>query len=259
MIETITVKDLTKTFKLSKKQRLIDNTTNEIKVAVDELSFVAYKGEIYGLLGPNGAGKTTTLRCIATLIKPDKGIIKVDGIDIENDIEIKKRIAFLTNELKLEEQFTPNYMFEYFSRFHHMDEETMKARRNELFTRFGVNKFAEVKIGELSTGMKQKVSLTVSLVHDPDIIIFDEPTTGLDVITAKTVTDYLLELKAKGKSIIISTHIMSLVMKICDRVGIIFNGKMQLDDTLENILAKSPTRDLEEVFFNLYAETGGTL
>ncbi|HHU55880.1 MAG TPA: ATP-binding cassette domain-containing protein [Acholeplasmataceae bacterium] len=259
MIEAITVSNLSKTFTLSKKQMQLDNAKSKVKVAVDNLDFVAYKGEIFGLLGPNGAGKTTTLRCIATLIKPDRGKIVVDGIDIKNEVEVKKRIAFLTNELKLEDQFTPNYMFEYFSRFHEIDEETMKKRREELFSRFGVNKFAEVKIGELSTGMKQKVSLAVSLVHDPDIIIFDEPTTGLDVITAKTVTDYLLELKAKGKSIIISTHIMSLVTKLCDRVGIIFDGKMKICDSLDNILALSENRDLEEVFFDLYAETGGKL
>lgn len=259
MNEAIVVQNLSKSFKLSKRQMKIDKTTNNIKVAVAGLDFVAYKGEIFGLLGPNGAGKTTTLRCIATLIKPDNGEIKVDGIDIENEIEIKKRIAFLTNELKLEDQFTPSYMFDYFSRFHVIDEETVQKRKEELFTQFGINKFSEIKIGELSTGMKQKVSLAVSLVHDPDIIIFDEPTNGLDVITAKTVTDYLLKLKKQGKAIIISTHIMSLVSKICDRIGIIFNGKMQICDTLDNILKLSDNNDLEEVFFNLYEKTGGEL
>lgn len=257
MVETIKVNNLTKTFKLSKKQMKLDKTSEMIKIAVDGLDLVAYKGEIYGLLGPNGAGKTTTLRCISSLIKADKGEITVDGIDVTNDLEIKKRIAFLTNELKLEEQFTPNYMFDYFSRFHNIKEEEVLKRKEELFTRFGINKFQEVKIGELSTGMKQKVSIAVSLVHDPDIIIFDEPTNGLDVITAKTVTDYLLELKEKGKTIIVSTHIMSLVSKICDRVGIIFNGKMIMSDTLDNILKLSANNDLEEVFFDLYEKNGG--
>jgi len=259
MNETIKVNALTKTFKLSKKQMRIDNTDNPLKVAVNDLDFVTYKGEIFGLLGPNGAGKTTALRCIATLIKPDKGDITVDGIDISNEIEIKKKIAFLTNELKLEDQFTPTYMYNYFSKFHGLDEATIEKRRKELFDRFAINQFAEVKIGELSTGMKQKVSIAVSLVHDPDIIIFDEPTNGLDVLTAKTVTDYLLEMKEQGKTIIISTHIMSLAEKLCDRVGIIFDGKMQLEGTLDTVKQASPNNDLEDVFFTLYEKIGGEL
>ena len=115
-------------------------------------------------------------------------------------------------------------MYNYFSKFHELSDEFIEKEKF-LFDKFGINEFAEVKVGELSTGMRQKVSLAVSLVHDPDIIIFDEPTNGLDVLTAKTVTDYLQELREEGKTIIISTHIMSLVTKICDRVGIIINGK----------------------------------
>ena len=127
----------------------------------------------------------------------------------------------------------------------------------ELFNKFGIDKFAEVKISDLSTGMKQKTSIVVSLVNNPDIIIFDEPTNGLDILTARQVTDYLLELKEQGKTIIISTHIMSLVDKICDRVGIIIDGKMIVCDTIENVKKLSPNNDLEEVFFNLYKEIKG--
>lgn len=254
MKETLIIKDLHKTFKLSKKQMKIDQTDNPLKVAVSGVSFSTYEGEIFGLLGPNGAGKTTTLRCISTLIKPDKGEIIVDGIDVKNEVDVKKRIAFLTNELKLEDQFTPNYLFDYFSKLHNIDEISALLRKTELFNRFGINKFAEVKIGELSTGMKQKVSIAVSLVHNPDIIIFDEPTNGLDVITAKTVTDYLLELKGQNKTIIISTHIMNLVEKICDRVGIIIDGKMSLCDTVENVVKSGQGKDIEEIFFKLYNE-----
>ncbi len=253
MEATIIVKDLTKTFKLSKKQMKIDKADNNLKVAVNNISFSAYEGEIFGLLGPNGAGKTTALRCIATLIKPDKGDIEVARIK-DDEVEIKKKIAFLTNELKLEEQFTPNYLFDYFASFHELEPKFVKDRKNELFKRFGIDEFKEVKIGELSTGMKQKVSIVIALVHDPEIIIFDEPTNGLDVLTAKVVTDYLLELKDKGKTIIVSTHIMSLVEKICDRVGIIINGKMVLSDTVSNVLSMYPNTDIEGVFFKLYSE-----
>ena len=129
-----------------------------------------------------------------------------------------------------------------------------RKRKQELFARFGIDRFAEVKVAELSTGMKQKASIAISLVHDPDIIIFDEPTNGLDVLTAKSVTDYLLELRDQNKTIIISTHIFSLVEKVCDRVGIIIDGKMVKNDTLNNLCAE---KDLENVFFDLYQETVG--
>lgn len=254
MKESIIIKDLNKTFILSKKQMRIEKTKNSKKVAVDGISFTTFKGEIFGLLGPNGAGKTTTLRCISTLIKPDSGSITVDGIDVSDEVNVKRKIAFLTNELKLEEQFTPNYLYNYFSKFHNLSEKSIEERKHFLFKKFGIDKFAEVKIGELSTGMKQKVSLVISLVHDPDIIIFDEPTNGLDVITAKAVTDYLLELKEQGKSIIISTHIMNLVEKICDRVAIIIDGKITLCDSVDNILKSYPNSDIEEVFFKIYNE-----
>lgn len=249
---TVKVENLKKTFVISAKQRKINKTKDKYKVAVKDVSFETYPGEIFGLLGPNGAGKTTTLRIISTLIKPDSGKVEVLGNDIKNDIVVKKNICFLTNELKLEDQMTPNYAFNYFAKFYGLTNEEIIKRKEELFTRFDITKFSEIKIGDLSTGMKQKVSIVVSLVHNPDIIIFDEPTNGLDVITAKLVTDYLEELKKEGKTIIISTHIMSLVDKLCDRVGIIIDGKMLVCDTLENVKKLSPKNDLEDVFFNLY-------
>lgn len=254
---TVKVENLKKTFTLSRKQMRIDKTTINKKVAVNDISFMTYSGEIFGLLGPNGAGKTTTLRCISTLIKPDSGSITVNGYDISDEINVKRNLCFLTNELKLEEQMTPTYAFNYYARFYQLSDEVINKRRTELFNKFGIDKFAEVKISDLSTGMKQKTSIVVSLVNNPDIIIFDEPTNGLDILTARQVTDYLLELKEQGKTIIISTHIMSLVDKICDRVGIIIDGKMIACDTIENVKKLSPNNDLEEVFFNLYKEIKG--
>ena len=179
----------------------------------------------------------------------------VEGISVKKDPDdVRKKIGFLTSELKLEDFFTPNYLFDYFSSLHQIDKETADKRKEYLFNKFGIDNFKEVKVADLSTGMKQKVSIVISLVHDPDIIIFDEPTNGLDVITAKIVTDFLLDLKKEGKTIIISTHIFSLVEKLCDRVGIIFNGKMIKDDTLENLTKEKP---LEDVFFELYNQEVG--
>ena len=257
MKEILVVNNLSKTFKLTKKQQKINKTSEALKVAVDDLSFVAYEGEIYGLLGPNGAGKTTTLRMIATLIKPDKGDVMVDGYSIlKEPNEVRRRIGFLTSELKLEDFFTPNYLFDYFSELYEIDKEVSEKRKKELFEKFEIDSFKEVKVADLSTGMKQKVSLVISIVHNPNIIIFDEPTNGLDVITAKTVTDFLLELKKEGKTIILSTHIFSLVEKLCDRVGIIIDGKMILSDSLENIVKDSC---LEDAFFNLYYKKDGVI
>ena len=254
MEEILKVEHLKKTFKLSKKQQNIEKG-KKYKVAVNDLSFVMYKGEIYGLLGPNGAGKTTTLRMLSTLIKPDKGDAYINGVSIRKEPEkIRKMIGFLTSDLKLENSFTPNYLFDYFSSLHSVDNKTREERKEKLFKRFGIDKFKEVKIGDLSTGMKQKVSIVISLVHDPDFIIFDEPTNGLDVITAKVVTDYLIELKNEGKSILLSTHIFSLVEKICDRVGIIINGKMIVSDKI-NILTNN--KNLEEAFFDIYVKEMG--
>ena len=255
MEELLQVSHLKKTFTLTRKQQKINKTNETKKVAVDDLSFSAYKGEIYGLLGPTGAGKTTTLRIISTLIKADEGDALVEGISVKKDPDdVRKKIGFLTSELKLEDFFTPNYLFDYFSSLHQIDKETADKRKEYLFNKFGIDNFKEVKVADLSTGMKQKVSIVISLVHNPDIIIFDEPTNGLDVITAKIVTDFLLDLKKEGKTIIISTHIFSLVEKLCDRVGIIFNGKMIKDDTLENLTKEKP---LEDVFFELYNQEVG--
>jgi len=246
---------LTKTFRLSAKQQKLQNTKKKVITAADNVSFEAHEGEIYGLLGPNGAGKTTTLRMLATLIKADSGDAVIDGASIKTDPEgVRSKIGFLTSELKLEDFFTPNYLFDFFANIHHIDPETRDKRKKELFEKFGIDKFAEVKVSNHSTGMKQRTSLVISVVHDPNIVIFDEPTNGLDVITAKVVTDFLVEQKAQGKTVILSTHIFSLVEKLCDRVGVIIGGKMVACDTLANLTTE---KSLEDLFFDLYSKHAG--
>jgi len=246
---------LKKTFRLSNKQMKIDRTKNRFKVAVDGVSFSCFSGEIYGLLGPNGAGKTTVMRILSTLIKSDEGDAQVCGYSVKKDpYAVRKSVAFLTSELKLDDFFTPNYLYDFYSDLRGISPAERSTRKAMLFEKFGINKFSEVKIGELSTGMKQKVSIAISLAHDPKVIIYDEPTNGLDVLTAKTVTDFLLELKKQGKCIIVSTHIFSLIEKVCDRVGIIINGKMVSEGTLKQI---SGQKTLEDAFFDIYARTVG--
>ena len=255
MEEILRVEELCKTFTLSRKQQKIERTSARRKVAVDHLSFNAFRGEIFGLLGPNGAGKTTTLRMLSTLIRPDEGDATLDGCSVVCEPEkVRSKIGFLTSELKLEDFFTPNYLFDFFSRLHGVDEATIAERKQHMFSRFGIDRFAEVKVANLSTGMKQKLSLVISLVHDPEIIIFDEPTNGLDVLTARTVTDYLQELRAQGKTIILSTHIFSLVERLCDRVGIIIDGRMTACGTLDEVCNGLP---IEDRFFEIYKEQKG--
>lgn len=180
MEEILRVDNLKKTFKLSRRQQMLEKTSSAIRVAVDGLSFSVNRGEIFGLLGPNGAGKTTTLRMLATLIKPDSGDAFIDGKSVVKEADaVRGKIGFLTSELKLEEFFSPSYLYDFFSELYGVERTVREERKRKLFAKFGIDRFAEIKFGNLSTGMKQKVSLVVSVVHDPDFIIFDEPTNGL--------------------------------------------------------------------------------
>ena len=174
-------------------------------------------------------------------------LAKAHGIPVRNGFEA-------ISELKPDDFFTPSYIFDFFSELQNIPAQVRDERKKMLFSRFGIDKFSETKISDLSTGMKQKTSIAVSLVHDPEFIIFDEPTNGLDVLTAKAVTDFLVELRNEGKSILLSTHIFSLVEKICDRVGVIIDGKMTVEDTVKNLTAE---KGLEDVFFDIYAAAKG--
>lgn len=249
----IEINHLTKIYKLNKKQQKEMKTKDTIKKAVDDISLTVEKGEIFGLLGTNGAGKTTTLRCLATLLKPTQGQISVAGLDVVKDSEgVRRKISFLTNEIKMDPQFSPDYLFYFFGRLHGMEAAEIEARKKELFGYFGIAEFKDKKVEELSTGMKQKVSIAVSLVHDPEIVIFDEPTSGLDIVTARAVLDYLRELKNKGKTIIVSTHVMSEAQKLCDRIAIIIDGRLVALGTLDELEAQTKTTDLEDAFFEYY-------
>ena len=256
--KVIEIRDLTKIYKLSNKKKAELKTKDSEKVAVSGVSLEAHPGEIYGLLGPNGAGKTTTLRCVATLLKPTKGEISVCGFDtVKEGKQVRDKICFLTNEIKLDPHFSASYMFDFFGGLHNIDEETLAKRKDFFFERFGITDFKDKKIEDLSTGMKQKAAIAVSLVHDPEVIIFDEPTNGLDIITARVVTDFLKELRDSGKTIIVSTHIMSEAQKLCDRIGMIIDGKKVAEGTLSSLLAQENAEDLEDAFFKVYKRVKG--
>ena len=227
----------------------------EEKLTVDNVSFEVKEGTVFGLLGPNGAGKTTLMQMIATLLKPTSGEIVIDGLTAPKDtLEIHKRIGFLTTEVKLDPLSTPNKLYDFFAELYDLPEESIDAKKETDFERFGITPFADKRIVDLSTGMKQKVSIAISLMHEPPVIIFDEPTNGLDILTSKQVTDYLLELKKQGRAIILSTHIFQLAESLCDVIGILVDGKLVDIGTAEELTAKTGQKTFEDAFFKIYTE-----
>jgi len=241
----LSVENLCKTFVNRKKGK-----TERVQ-AVKDVSFQCRPGEIFGLLGPNGAGKTTTLRCISTLIKPTSGDVHIDQYSVlKNEKEIRSRLGFLTSDMKLDGFFTPDYMMDYFGRLNKMDKINIDRMKRQLYSELQMEDFITKKIDKLSTGMKQKTAIAISLIHDPDVIVFDEPTNGLDVITSKSVTDFLLKQAEAGKTVLISTHIMTEAEKLCDSFGILVDGEIKELGTLKHILSSSSADNLEDLFFS---------
>lgn len=223
--------------------------------AVDSVSFICRPGEIYGLLGANGAGKTTTLRMLATILAPTSGTATVAGFDIVREPQkVRAHIGFLSTATALYDRLTATETVEYFGRLFGLDDATIARRTNELFKALDMEEFRDRRCAKLSTGMKQKVSIARTLVHDPPVMIFDEPTNGLDVMAARSITDFIRHCREKGKTVIFSTHVMSEVEKLCDRIGIIHNGKMQTEGTLEEMRQRHGKRDLEEIFVEVSGE-----
>lgn len=237
----ITIKNISKIFKKGNVR------------AVSDISFGIEDNEIFALLGPNGAGKTTTMRMLSTLLAPTTGEIRYDDLSTNgNEIEIKKKIGFLTNEIRLDGQFTPNQSANYYGQLYGMTTAEIEANKKELFDYFGITEFADRKYETFSTGMKQKTSIAICLIHDPNIIIFDEPTNGLDVLTQRLIEDYIIQLKARGKCVIISTHLLDVVERLADRVGVIIDGKSVFCGTCEQMMATENAQNMSDAFISLY-------
>jgi sodium transport system ATP-binding protein len=217
--------------------------------AVDDVSFSCRPGEIYGLLGANGAGKTTTLRMLATILEPSDGTAVVAGYDVTKDPQIvRTRVGFLSTATALYGRLSALEMVEYFGRLHGLDEGTLHRRIDEIFTRLEMNGFRDRRCDKLSTGMKQKVSIARTLVHDPSVMIFDEPTVGLDIMAARAISTFIRECRDRGKTVVFSTHVMSEVEKLCDHIGIIHDGKLLAEGTLPELRARFGVEDLEDLF-----------
>jgi len=229
-------------------KRFQDKKRGEIK-AVDNVSFSCKPGQIYGLLGANGAGKTTTLRMLATILEPTDGTAIICGYDVVDCPEkVRAHVGFLSTATALYPRLTSQEMVEYFGRLNGLDEATLKKRIDDIFNRLDMNGFRDRRCDKLSTGMKQKTSIARTLVHDPPVMIFDEPTLGLDIMTARTITAFIRECRDRGKTVIFSTHIMSEVEKLCDVIGIIQSGKLLAEGTLAQLRDEHHEQDLEEIF-----------
>ena len=231
---------LTKTFK-DKKRGLIR--------AVDDMSFTCRPGQIYGLLGANGAGKTTTLRLLATLLQPTGGSATLAGHDtVTGGMQVRASVGFLAASTALYGRLTAREMITYFGELNGLDPAAIRARIRLLADELDMHEFLDRRCEKFSTGMKQKTSIARTLIHDPAVMIFDEPTLGLDVMTARTIVKFVRQCRDRGKTVIYSTHVMSEVEKLCDVIGIIHDGRLVAEGTLAALQARFGERDMEEIF-----------
>ena len=220
--------------------------------AVENVSFTCKPGEIYGLLGANGAGKTTTLRILATILAPSSGAANVAGFDVVREPQkVRAHVGFLSTATALYDRLTAAETVEYFGQLFGLDSATIERRTNELFKALDMDEFRDRRCAKLSTGMKQKVSIARTLIHDPPVMIFDEPTNGLDVMAARSITDFIRQCRDRGKTVIFSTHVMTEVEKLCDRIGIIHGGRMRAEGTLEQLRQNYRKDSLEEIFVDV--------
>ena len=242
----IQAEKLTKIFK--------DKKRGEVK-AVDQVSFTCEPGVVYGLLGPNGAGKTTTLRMLSTALRPTSGTAIINGVDITKEPQkVRSQIGFLSGDTGLYGRLSPREMVSYFGKLYGMSKSSIEERTKKLFDMLDMHDFAYARNEKLSSGMKQKVSIARSVVHDPPAMIFDEPTTGLDVMSSRTIVQFIRRCSNEGKTVIFSTHIMSEAMRLCDRVGIIHKGKLFTEGTVHELLEKTATDNLESAFIKIVGE-----
>ena len=217
--------------------------------AVDGVSFRCQPGQIYGLLGANGAGKTTTLRMLATILEPTEGTALVAGYDVVTQAEkVRANVGFLSTATALYGRLSAQEMVEYFGRLHGLDEAVLQRRIADTFRWLEMDEFRDRRCDKLSTGMKQKVSIARTLVHDPPVMIFDEPTLGLDVMAARTIVNFIRECRQRGKTVIFSTHVMREAEKLCDAIGIIHDGRLLVEGALAQLRERYGEGDLEEIF-----------
>jgi sodium transport system ATP-binding protein len=235
-----------------------DEGRGEVR-AVDDVSFTCARGEILGLLGANGAGKTTTLRMLCTLLQPTAGRAWVTGEEVTASPErVRASLGFFSASTALYPKLTPRETLRFFASVNRYPQEQVEARVDALILRFGLEKYADSRVEKLSTGMKQKVSIARTVVHDPPVLIFDEPTVGLDVLNALELREIIAALREEGKAILFSTHIMSEAEQLCDRIAIIHHGRILAAGPLANLRNATGLHYLEQIFVH-YARAEGAV
>jgi sodium transport system ATP-binding protein len=250
----ITIEHLTKTFKVSRQQRREMGPAFSGKTidAVRDVSFTCKPGRVFTLLGPNGAGKTTILRLIATMLRPTSGTITVAGVDVaENPVEARKRMGFLTGSTGLYDRLTPDEIVKYYADLHGMSAQAYRRRRDELYSLLGIHEFAGRRVGKLSSGMKQKVSIARTIIHDPEVVVFDEPTAALDVVTSRSIIQMIKDCRAQNKTVIFSTHRMGEVSLLSDDLAIIHRGSLIFNGSYKDFQNQMQTTSVEDEFVRL--------
>jgi sodium transport system ATP-binding protein len=223
-----------------------------LKHAVAGISFDVSPGEIYGLLGPNGAGKTTTLRILSGLMRPTSGRVIVNGHDAVADSQTAKRyIGFLTAQTGLYQRLSPRELLPYFAELHGMDRGLAQRRVQELIDWLGMESFADLRCGALSTGQKQRTNIARALIADPPVLIMDEPTLGLDVLTNRIILDFIRQERKAGKAILLSTHYLDEAEALCDRIGLLHEGRLIIEGDMETLRSQTGCQRLSEVFLKL--------
>ncbi len=227
--------------------------------AVDNFCFTAEKGEIVSLLGVNGAGKTTMLRMLSTVLQPDEGDAILEGYSIRsNPDQVRGVIGFLSGDTGLYNRLTPREILTYFGRLYNVPDREISHRITEMSDLLDMHEFLDRKVDVLSTGMKQKVSICRSIIHNPPIMIFDEPTAGLDILTARTIVSFIHKCKEDGKCILFSTHIMREAERIADKIEMIHQGRFLTEGTLTDLRKKTGLNDLDDIFVH-YVNTSSVL
>lgn len=220
--------------------------------AVAGISFEVAPGEVLGLLGVNGAGKTTTLRMLATLLQPTSGTARVAGFDIKRDpASVRRSLGFLSSTTALQPRLTPREVLRLFAVLSGMPRADVEDRVGEVVGSLGLEGFADTRIDRLSTGMRQKVSIARAIVHDPPVLVFDEPTAGLDVLNAHAMLDTILGLRGGGRAILFSTHMMHEAERICDRIAVIHEGSLRAESTPRGLLEATGCGRLEDAFVRI--------
>ena len=221
-------------------------------LAVSQLSFEVRPGEVYGLLGPNGAGKTTALRLILGLLEPTSGSANVDGFDVtQAPDKVKKRIGYAAASIGVYPWLTAREMLAFIGDLYELEPGIVDDRIGELSRMFDFEKLLDRRCATFSTGQKQRVNLARALIHDPPAMLLDEPTTGLDVIGSKTIFDYVGHLRSQNKAVIVSTHRLDEAERLCDRCGLLYEGSLYREGSIEELLHESDSGNLTDLFLNL--------